>query len=225
MLQFLTLLLNDLSLTNSLEQKDAFIAHTVIIVESLVESTSTLQIADQDVEHSFMAIIGKYIFSKLFSNDPHTLLHLAPSRILLIECYCILVNKLHDQIALHAYNDWLNIGVHGLADFDSSVRRLAISGFHCLLPFAPFAAQRLGLNCHRVPSTTYTLLDCFSSKENPLSLSTSTNPIDQFIVQHLMPGRPFSQCNTELRQYQWDGVSWWTLLRRCGLSGMIADEM
>lgn len=62
------------------------------------------------------------------------------------------------------------------------------------------------------------------SKSHLILLPNSNEAVDLMIMK-LFNSTIKSRPSLLLRSYQWEGVSWLTRLRRCGLSGILADEM
>lgn len=141
-------------------------------------------------------------------------------RIAIATVAAAIVDKFKETIATSCYGLWLDFAVHGLGDFCPDVRSRAISLFRSLVPLAPLAMKAPNPNKQGSEGRVSQLLHCLASKSGLPSLLQSSDGRDKFIV-----GAASIECATPLRPYQWGGVSWWTLLRRCGLSGMLADEM
>lgn len=130
-------------------------------------------------------------------------------------------------IAMHFFDDFIQICIRGIGDYQSEVRSFAVQAFRLLVPLAPLAQSVLdqGLMTHSSSGTSNFIRDLFT-KSSHYNLLQSTDANDQKIMQivsGLMDNN--SETSTALREYQWEGVSWWTALRRIGLGGVLADEM
>lgn len=177
--------------------------------------------------------IGTLVKDTLFSQQAS---HSDSFRDNLAKYYQDIVIALAESIALSTFDLWLTIGVSGIGDYQKSVRLLAVNGFRLLVPLAPLA-----MNLHKHSSVGFSslcnepgLFQQLLTKSNPRRLNESADLFDQSIVRILIALNsiflPFistsaSGSGVRLRSYQWDGISWWTTLRRCGLSGILADEM
>jgi hypothetical protein len=177
--------------------------------------------------------IGTLLKDTLFSQQVS---HSDSFRHNLAQYYQDIVIALAESIALSTFDLWLTIGVSGIGDYQKSVRLLTVNGFRLLVPLAPLA-----MNLHKRSSVVSSSLSSepglfqqLLTKSNPKRLNESADLIDQSIVRILIALNsiflPFLSTSTSgsgvrLRSYQWDGISWWTTLRRCGLSGILADEM
>lgn len=83
--------------------------------------------------------------------------------------------------------------------------------------------DRIGEQCNPFVSPTMSLRQLFA-KTHSLSFLSSTHSWDQQLIQRLLPYLRNAAMVQE-REYQWEAVLWWTTLRRCGLGGILADEM
>lgn len=179
--------------------------------------------------HQLLKTIGTVLRDHLF--DQHNA-HSLPSRRNVAHFYQDIVISLAESVALSAFDLWLTIGVKGIGDYQHDVRLFAVNGFRLLVPLAPLA-MNLHKRCNSISPISNTSQGLFQellTKSNPRRLNESTDRLDQTIVRILIALNPiFQPCSTrnglQLRSYQWDGISWWTTLRRCGLSGILADEM
>lgn len=210
MLDIIFAVITNPSLLDTAFHEDEVLANAIGIIECLSQLPASFS-------SNALSAFGEMTFHRLFVVGVVD----QCSRILLANCCRQLVSQLSNSIVLHSFNAWISIGVHGMADHDPSVRRHSIQVFRCLVPLVPLAIQRVAFDNPIVSSSrTNTILQCFAAKQSKLSLLQSEATVDVNILlalrQHL---------STVLRPYQWEGVSWWTFLRRCGLSGMLADEM
>ena len=98
--------------------------------------------------------------------------------------------------------------------------------------------QQLPRTVHTAAETAKELLGHIFTKQSMLRLQSSDHVRDRSILLQLiqMTNLVSNQNSVEekllsglsparLREYQWDGVSWLTQLRRFGLNGVLADEM
>lgn len=146
---------------------------------------------------------------------------------------------------LGAYEVLFATALRGLGDRDVDVRRTCVGVFRSLVPLAPLAkqtaARRAALSTVATTEArdevqgaierSSELLQHIFTKQNPFRIQRSHHPRDLDIMAELTKysnlarlGLP-SLSPAQLRDYQWDGVSWLTQLRRFGLNGILADEM
>lgn len=136
--------------------------------------------------------------------------------------------SINECYIVQEYDLWLQACLEGITHFENTVRSNCTKAFQIIVPLAPVAQQQLlssvsnnekdyeGLN------TAQRLL----SRAPVVSLVNSSMDIDKFLVSSLiLLTSLFTPCDRMLRPYQVDGATWLTYLRRCGLSGCIADEM
>jgi hypothetical protein len=137
---------------------------------------------------------------------------------------------------------WFSSALSGIGHCDADVRVPCVLAFKQLVPVASLAQATHSRAAKPEPCAdeltrdTSELLEHIFSKKAPLRLQHSTKARDLDIVRQLslstnlvggrdgresIPGLSLAR----LREYQWDGVSWLTQLRRFGLNGILADEM
>jgi len=159
-----------------------------------------------------------------------------------------LLEKLTENLperVLGAYEVLFATALKGLGDRDADVRRTCVRVFRSLVPLAALAKQTAA---HRASLSTTTLseardevhaaversselLQHIFTKQNPFRIQKSQHPRDLDIMAELTKYSNLVQLglpnlsSAQLRDYQWDGVSWLTQLRRFGLNGILADEM
>eukprot|EP00981_Chlorochromonas_danica_P010577 scaffold3290_cov165-Ochromonas_danica.AAC.20 len=189
-----------------------------ILVVAIIGIISVLGSVDEVGKKPLLITVGEWMYQLLFSSSSPIANQMRARRLSARICGGI-VEKLSEIIVMSCYNQWITLGVHGIGDYDSCLRKLFIPVFRSLLSLAPLALQRL-TTAAEMGTDVALLLQCFTSKETSPSLLNSANVLDISIVNRVR-----KECITELREYQWEGVSWWTLLRRCGLNGILADEM
>jgi hypothetical protein len=153
---------------------------------------------------------------------------------------CKLASELSEEISLWGYDVWLSLAVKGLAHFDGIIQKNCMQAFRLMVPYAPLGLNRISKQDNRSDSSGFntkpSIIQELLAKQRPPRLIDSENCSDQTICQLL---DCFSNINVfngditeavgsnryHLRSYQWEGITWWTALRRCGLSGILADEM
>lgn len=203
--------------------------------------SSSMPLTRQPSSLSLLQFLGKLLEKQIFLSTEQSpaaannrLTEVKYSRI-----FSKLILCLSNEISLSGYEIWLSIGVRGFGHFHEMVRGHCIQGFRSLVPLAP-----LGLSRHprmrkekqedgeeeEIP-----LIQQLLAQVKPAKLCDSSNELDLSIMKYLSQMiRPSSSTEQTrhhyvaefpLRGYQWDGITWWTLLRRCGLSGILADEM
>lgn len=189
------------------------------------------------LQASLLTELGRELHHALFQvNDAHAPAVREGLASLVKQCCQVL----SESLAMAAFGGWVGLAVFGIVDRQPAVRTACTQAFRSLLPFAPLAMQlhRLALsssqpaneaskeclqatNENSLPtSLSDPLLRCLASNQSAPSLLDSQSLCDQFVVKTVQ-----QLCALSIRSYQWQGVSWWTWLRRCGLSGMLADEM
>lgn len=143
---------------------------------------------------------------------------------------------------LDAYEILFATALRGLGDWDVAVRRPCVRVFRLLVPLASLAkqtaARRLLVRpinlhdaAHLAVGRSSELLQHIFTKQNPFRLEESQHPRDLKIMAYLseqtnlLSKRHSTLSPAQLRDYQWEGVSWLTQLRRFGLNGILADEM
>jgi hypothetical protein len=145
-----------------------------------------------------------------------------------------LVLVFSNEISLTCYSIWLEIGIKGFGHYDAIIRQACIEGFRSLVPLAPVGLhylERMERATSSVGSSTKVrpslpLIQLLLCRSTPLKITESANSLDKLIIQLLSsPAVCRNQSFKLLRDYQWEGISWWTTLRRCGLSGILTDEM
>jgi hypothetical protein len=148
--------------------------------------------------------------------------------------FALLYNKLipvlSNEISLSGYEIWLTIGVKGFGHYDSNIRKLIIEGFRLLVPLAPLGlyslSKRNDYHSQSLVHHSFPLIQQLLARNKPPKICDSNDPCDRLIMKLLSDMMKSQNIATlRLRSYQWEGISWWTLLRRCGLSGILADEM
>jgi hypothetical protein len=151
-----------------------------------------------------------------------------------MQTFALLYNKLipvlSNEISLSGYEIWLTIGVKGFGHYHSNVRKLIIEGFRFLVSLAPLGlyslSKRNDYNSQSLVHQSFPLIQQLLARNKPPKICDSDDPCDRLIMKLLSDSMKSQNIATLcLRSYQWEGISWWTLLRRCGLSGILADEM
>lgn len=169
----------------------------------------------------------------------------------LAELLSALTSALLEQV-VGAYEVLFATALRGLGDREAGVRRACVRVFRQLVPLAALAkqtspARRASLSSasplasagsdssssavHLAMEKASELLHHIFTKQSPFRIHKSQHERDLNVMQTL------AQCTNlvtyqneelapaQLREYQWDGVSWLTQLRRFGLNGILADEM
>jgi hypothetical protein len=173
--------------------------------------------------------------------------HMASNVAAVAQMLLALVSNHSDRL-LPEYDTLFASTLRGLADFDSAVRVPCVQAFKALVPLASLAQairsatvngggqnnSVVSEGCSPLPARE--LLDHIFTKSEPLRLQHSTHRTDQrvlavlaqqtnLVAAHDGAGAHKDLSPSPLREYQWEGISWLTQLRRFGLSGILADEM
>ncbi len=138
---------------------------------------------------------------------------------------CLLAST---AVALCGFHGWINLSIRGFADFEPKVRALSIQTFGILVPLAPLAMKAIQTNKDAGDKqNTSILIEELLTKSKDFSLIDSKLPKDRKIMEIFEESCPqFGNGGKfTIRDYQWKGISWWTTLRRCGLHGILADDM
>jgi len=144
------------------------------------------------------------------------------------------------------YPYFLSSTIRGIGDQDVTVRRCFTQAFAILVPLAPLVKEfddplPPGRNPEASDSKpqvasarTRALFEHILFRSTPPSL-TDTLPESadhrlltslKKVCPHLFEDPSTSSIGSRsLRRYQWDGISWLTQLQRCGLAGILADDM
>ncbi|RYH32306.1 hypothetical protein EON65_00810 [archaeon] len=184
----------------------------------LCRLTGSMLIALYESERDVLNLFCHALHACMFEN--RTIVESA--RYSLSKLFTYLISALQDNIVLHSFNSWLKTALHGVGDYNDSVASVMLRGFRILVSYTPLALK----HSDKVSSDKQDSMDlvCLLAKSSmplsTLSILHSQNQVDQFIVASIN-----EMSITKLRQYQWEGVSWITMLRRNGLSGILADEM
>lgn len=147
------------------------------------------------------------------------------------QLYIRFIGIFSNEISVSSFDVWLGIGVKGFGLFDLTLRSSCIQGFRLLVPLAPLGLHHLKKTCDK--SFSLPLIQQLLARSKPAPIHKSRDSLDQQILSTLFQQSSFSlsseiddkQRKVALRSYQWEGITWWTLLRRCGLSGILTDEM
>jgi hypothetical protein len=189
-------------------------------------------------------------FYRVLSRQPRNQLekpHMASNVAAVAQSLLALVSNHGDRL-LPEYDTLFASALRGLADFDSAVRVPCVQAFKVLVPLASLAqatrpssvteksrsSSNVSEDCAPLPARE--LLDHIFTKNAPLRLQHSTHDVDQRVLAVLTEqtnlvaaqggdGAHKDLSPSPLREYQWEGISWLTQLRRFGLSGILADEM
>ena len=157
----------------------------------------------------------------------------------------LLQNLVEDmpELVIEAYEVMFATALRGIGDRDADVRRDCVRVFRSLVPLASLAKQtapRRALSryascasngVHGAIERSSELLQHIFTKQNPFRIQRSQHPRDLELMAelarytNLVEARHSALSPAQLRDYQWDGVSWLTQLRRFGLNGILADEM
>lgn len=169
------------------------------------------------------------------------------SRNQLAELLSSLTSSLLEQV-VGAYEILFATALRGLGDREAGVRRACVRVFRQLVPLAALAKQT---SCARRVSSSMSgtsantssnevhlavekaseLLQHIFTKQSPFRIQKSHRERDLNIMKtltqctNLVAHHDAALAPAQLRDYQWDGVSWLTQLRRFGLNGILADEM
>lgn len=154
-----------------------------------------------------------------------------------------LSQRLYENILI-CYDSWFSIALAGIADSDILVRQNCMEVFRLVIPIAPLAKQiiqKKTSGSHTNETVSESLLIHLFNKEKNVRLDQSTSSIDINVINKLSQMTNLVECSAataegnptkcirlspaRLRDYQWDGISWLTQLRRYGLNGILADEM
>jgi hypothetical protein len=139
-----------------------------------------------------------------------------------------IVDVLRGDVAVLLFNAFLRTSVSGIGDFVLTVRMHCISTLRILIPLAALAmSSRNDLvtitgNSTPIVNSTFSIEELLT-KSSSFSMLSSSAEIDNCILQTIYA--EFPTLKSQIRDYQWQSVSWWTALRRCGLCGVLADEM
>jgi hypothetical protein len=174
--------------------------------------------------------LGRWFESFLFSSFALSECNVEPSGIKvlvakLFQKICVVIPSL---IACSGYDLWIHVAIRGIAHHEASIRSNCVQSFRILVTFAPLAmkqyAQRDGFNNN---GSGKVLMEELFTKSKDFSLPKSCHSRDLVVMESFRsfcpqfgPGGRF-----RIRDYQWEAISWWTLLRRCGLNGVLADDM
>lgn len=163
----------------------------------------------------------------------------------LAELLCSLTSALLGQV-VGAYEILFATALRGLGDREAGVRRACVRVFHQLVPLAALAKQTssrrassaLPVQADRISSEVQVavekaseLLQHIFTKQSPFRIQKSQQERDLHLMRtlaqytNLVTYQSAVLAPAQLRDYQWDGVSWLTQLRRFGLNGILADEM
>jgi hypothetical protein len=165
-----------------------------------------------------------------------------------------LTEQLEERV-LPQFETWFGIALLGLGDFDSAVRVPATAAFRLLVPLAPLARDMSvkralsgeGETAGHDDSALLTTQLFSKSSDQVLTASLQDVRIIQSLARdtnllvdispsalglkgaevdfpHQADRTPLLS-GSGLRAYQWEGVMWLTQLRRCGVGGVLADEM
>jgi hypothetical protein len=169
----------------------------------------------------------------------------APPNVAAVAQVLLELTREHMEHILADFGMWFSSALSGIGHCDPAVRVPCVQAFKQLVPMAALAqathhrgAKMDPLASEPAARDTSELLEHIFSKKAPLRLQHSTSARDIEIVRqlalstNLIGGRAESGHPTlgslavaTLREYQWEGVSWLTQLRRFGLNGILADEM
>lgn len=180
--------------------------------------------------------LGKIFESKLFENRyPAVSDLIAPAgpgfkRSFISSIYQSCCKLISSMIALSGFDLWINIAIFGIADHEASVRSSCMKAFRSLVPLAPLAIKTIDKVTDREVESkkaTTVLMEELLSKSRNFSLMSSSSPRDIALLEAFYSLCPQfgSTGNIRIREYQWEAISWWTTLRRCGLNGVLADDM
>jgi hypothetical protein len=194
--------------------------------------------------HKFSAEINKHLFA--FSHKKHFVVDEAglQFRSAVAKILLSVVFRLQHTIAMQCFDSFIHICIRGIGDYQAEVRSLLVQAFRVLVPLAPLAQSLLVSQNVPIASTAGTSSSSSSTttssspnfirdlfvKSGHCNLLQSQDQDDQKILQIVRgllaaPSKSENVANTELREYQWEGISWWTSLRRIGLGGVLADDM
>ena len=127
------------------------------------------------------------------------------------------------------FDSTLSIALRGLGDYSDPVRRFSAKSLRILVTFAPLVRNSGTVDDDDSSSSqifkTKLLIDSPADASIIDFLKNVTNLVasnDSSTNQR--PPIPGLSPNG-LRDYQWEGVSWLTQLRRSGLGGILADDM
>eukprot|EP01041_Mallomonas_annulata_P002030 gene2030-3947_t len=133
------------------------------------------------------------------------------------------------------YLDWLATAMKGIGDAVSAVRTECATALRVLIPLSSLVGCRSGNSTSTGTRNVVELAQLTKGGRNLYrTFLADTPPLlgddveDSKILQQLESltalKRP-SGIGDILRPYQWEGISWLTALRRCGVSALLADEM
>ncbi|KAJ1423533.1 hypothetical protein B484DRAFT_398622 [Ochromonadaceae sp. CCMP2298] len=151
-------------------------------------------------------------------------------------------------VVLCCYELWFVSALHGVGDPSGAVRGACVHVFRLLVPLAGLAQQTRqrrtaltqreqgqGQESGVAPPSAADLVEQVFTQQPLPRISQSASPQDAQIMAQLARltnlvekgdgGQVEGLAGSQLRGYQWDGVSWLTHLRRLGLCGVLADEM
>eukprot|EP01032_Pedospumella_encystans_P015307 gene15307-17515_t len=202
---------------------------------------------------SLLPATAARLFLRLFEQEAHPpadrkgQVATVASRNQLAELLCSLTSALLEQV-VDAYEILFATALRGLGDREAGVRRACVRVFRQLVPLAALAKQtssarrasspmsgtsaNAALNeVHLAVEKASELLQHIFTKQSPFRIQKSHRERDLKIMKtltqctNLVAHHDAALAPAQLRDYQWDGVSWLTQLRRFGLNGILADEM
>ncbi len=193
---------------------------------------------------SLLPTTAARLYLRLF--DEETCSPAVASRSQLAELLSSLTSMLLEQV-VGAYEILFATALRGLGDREAGVRRACVRVFRQLVPLAALAKQTstrrtsssvpvtssnasLGAVHHAVEKASELLQHIFT-KQDPFRIQQSHRERDLSVMKtlaqctNLIAYHDAARAPAQLRDYQWEGISWLTQLRRFGLNGILADEM
>ena len=182
------------------------------------------------------ALFDSFLFGSL--SQPEEVLQVVS------QCFQHLTESLLDECILPVYETWFGLALKGIGSYEEEVRKAGTAVMRLLVPLAPLAKemqrqvdsdpafmQSASMVTQLFGGRAETSLES-SELDRAIALkvtqctnlsiecsltSTDQPPVNQVAKQHLL--------TATVRKYQWEGVMWLTKLRRCGMGGVLADEM
>lgn len=133
-------------------------------------------------------------------------------------------------VIIDRFEDWISLILMGIGNYDTVIRKNCIQAFRYLVPLAAILKEKN--RCRQIKSSNRAfnhshkmLNDFILQRSTPPSILQSES--DRSIIEYLSSHTQLNAMNQSmsLRSYQWDGISYITHLRRCGLGCLLADDM
>lgn len=226
----------------------------ITIISNLLEKCIIAMISmnlDANITESLINLISKtsydilhvngsidHLFQRLYK---YCLDIIGPNRLQSLNTCCIICSSLMKSFArliasskmkvMIWFSRWVVLSMQGMSHDHELVRLNSLDSFQSLLAVIPLYQTMYYNNSEivdRLPFDEDIIVHNILLKSIPTSILKSTSKIDKDIVSYLSTNSPLlSQLNEDvhLRGYQWDGITWMTNIRRCGLGCLLADDM